>query len=799
MDSHERAESCSLLKSQCRTELQTADNQHESHSLGPSSSRWQLGCRPIKSAVVAVAATGAAGVAWISLASLRRPAPDIRGLAVYSEHKSGRVPEDWLQRNQDGQLLYAMEPQLGTLHASQMPNLGNGYMAAQFGAGWLYVGGVYNGVHGSSHRAKVPTPFNLRPNHTRAGLAVDMARGTVEQLFLWPDASAIQRTYLHQAIPHLAVTELEFNNARGQRPLTVDLMHIGFEGSSDLRLQVALPKNANVTCLTGATRESEIPGEVPKTEVAICRTTPPARYVVPAGEIRRIVLHASVWTSRDTRPWFNGATTTLQAAQEEHTSASQMLDDLRSGHEAAMRELWKNGIEVEGNPELSKKITSSWWNILISHREDVRTSSSPGGLATGCYHGHSFWDVELFIWPNLLMFHPRLASAVLAYRADRTEQAAANAQRSGRAGLMFPWESGDSGQEVCPWSGGLKELHISGDVSFAFWRYWQATGDGSWLRSVGWPVLRGVAQFWASASGRAPVADSPPSIAGVTDVDESATHVQNSAYTNSVAKLSLGNAAKAAQLLGETPSSDCQWPAWKDLASALPIPFDEHDKRHREYSTAAGGNGLGVVMMQYPLDMPSHWRETWSEEVRRNDLHFFEKHGPNGGPPAGFSMYWWAFAVAWLGLGEAKHASRFLDITLNHFVFGPFHSWHEKPGGGGCPNFITGAGSFLQILWAGYGGVRVTDGTLEFHNPTLPPKSTGLKLQGLAYRGSVLDVRITATQLILRMRGEPPEGAPGLAATHAASPKKAKKLVPGEAVALPSKGIITLQPVARSR
>ena len=88
--------------------------------------------------------------------------------------------------------------------------------------------------------------------------------------------------------------------------------------------------------------------------------------------------------------------------------------------------------------------------MLATVREGVRYSSSPGGLATASYHGHTFWDVETWMWPNWLAFHPALARDALRYRADRIARARANAAAHGFGGAMFPWESAFTGAEVDP-------------------------------------------------------------------------------------------------------------------------------------------------------------------------------------------------------------------------------------------------------------------------------------------------------------------------------------------------------------
>ena len=44
----------------------------------------------------------------------------------------------------------------------------------------------------------------------------------------------------------------------------------------------------------------------------------------------------------------------------------------------------------------------------------------------------------------------------------------------------------------------VSEVHISGDIALAARQYYYATGDAAWLASVGFPLIRGVAAFYAS-------------------------------------------------------------------------------------------------------------------------------------------------------------------------------------------------------------------------------------------------------------------------------------------------------------
>ena len=74
----------------------------------------------------------------------------------------------------------------------------------------------------------------------------------------------------------------------------------------------------------------------------------------------------------------------------------------------------------------------------------------------------------------------------------------------------MPRKSTDSGQEVTPpfvvapdgevirILTGEQEQHISADVAFAVWSYWEATEDECFLIEAGAEILIETARFWAS-------------------------------------------------------------------------------------------------------------------------------------------------------------------------------------------------------------------------------------------------------------------------------------------------------------
>ena len=107
-------------------------------------------------------------------------------------------------------------------------------------------------------------------------------------------------------------------------------------------------------------------------------------------------------------------------------------------------------------------------------------------------------------------------------------------------------------------------------------------------------------------------------------------------------------------------------------------------------------------------------------------------------------MTWAIHSIVYRDIGEEAEAARFFVMGYDTYVRGAFKTWHEGYGVfGGVSTFITGAGGWLQSVFAGYGGVRLArDGSLLIKNPLPPPNCTAMRLRQLSYLGNLLTLEI---------------------------------------------------------
>jgi trehalose/maltose hydrolase-like predicted phosphorylase len=391
---------------------------------------------------------------------------------------------------------------------------------------------------------------------------------------------------------------------------------------------------------------------------------------------------------------------------------------LLSKHIQAWEALWESDIIIEGDERVQRDVRFALYHLYAFTREATAYSLSPMGLSGLGYNGHIFWDTELWMFPPLLVLQPQLARSLLEYRFQRLDAARQNAFAHGYRGAMFPWESSESGFEDTPvWAlTGPFQHHITGCVGWAFWKYYQVTQDKIWLRERGYPVLKEVADFWASRVERK--GRGQYEINNVIGANEWQENIDNNAFTNGMAITVLRYAAQAARVLGLPPDPD-----WEHVASNIPI-LRFPDGITRENTTYNGEEikQADVNLLAYPLELITDPNQI------RADLKYYESRMSPAGPAMGFSV----LATLYARLGDASKAYELFLRSYRPNEVPPFGVLAETAGGTN-PYFATGAGGMLQTVLFGFGGLRITDRGIERKSAVLPSEWKKLEIKGVEF------------------------------------------------------------------
>ncbi len=461
-------------------------------------------------------------------------------------------------------------------------------------------------------------------------------------------------------------------------------------------------------------------------------------FPVVAGQTYTFTKYVGIGDSQDSADTVAAAQTTAGQA------AATGWDSLLAANDAAWAQLWAGRIDVLGNSTLANDVNASEFYLWSSTRDGVDWSVSPAGLSSNGYDGHIFWDAETWMFPTLLAQHPTLAAAMESYRFDRLPPAIQHAAATGNQGARFPWESALDGTEQIPPpvsvnSEGVYEQHITADIALAQWQYYLATGDVSWLRTQGWPVISGAAAFWAGRAVRG--ADGRYHIHNVTGPDEENPDVSDEAYTDAGAATTLRNAIAAAQVLGLGHPA-----AWSQIANGLVVSVDRQ-RVHPEYSGYRGQlvKQADVTLLQYP------WRWPMSRSVAVNDLDYYVPRTDPAGPSMSDAVN--SIASSQLGIGGC---ASYVDTERSYqpFIRDVFNQFSETNTGGAF-TFMTGIGGFLQEFLYGYSGMRFGTGSVTL-KPSLTSQLPGLVLHDVAWQGRTFTVSIGPRSTTVTLNSGPP-------------------------------------------
>ncbi|MFV2118517.1 glycoside hydrolase family 65 protein [Streptomyces sp. Act-28] len=470
-----------------------------------------------------------------------------------------------------------------------------------------------------------PGPW-LAPAHeflTDHALSLDLRGGVLERRSRYEDdegrrLAVRQLRLVHMGDPHVAALRTEFTAENWAGALEVEA---ALDGS------VANTGVARYRQLSSRHLENVETGEAEGGRVWLCCRTATsevrigmaARTVAPADA--EVVHGDGRVTQRFRRVLSPGATVVVDKVVALHTSRDPAISDplhaavdrvgradgfgeLLASHRTAWRQLWRRA-ELEVPDEAGRILRLHLFHVLQTlspHTADLDVGVPARGLHGEAYRGHVFWD-ELFVLPYLNLHFPEVSRALLTHRHRRLGRARSAARDAGRAGAMYPWQSGSDGREetqrlhLNPRSGrwlpdhSHLQHHVGSAIAYNVWRYWEATGDDEFLHTKGAEMLLEIARFWADSA----VYDEALGryrIRGVVGPDEyhdaypgaRRPGLDDNAYTNVTAAWVL---LRALQLTAELPEPrrweleeriglhHSELELWEEVSRRLYVPF--HD------------------------------------------------------------------------------------------------------------------------------------------------------------------------------------------------------------------------------
>ncbi len=447
--------------------------------------------------------------------------------------------------------------------------------------------------------------------------------------------------------------------------------------------------------------------------------------------------------------------------------------DLLQAHEPAWTEVWAaSDVVIEGDPAAQLAMRYNLFQTLTAApRHDDRVSIPAKTLSGFGYRGHVFWDTEIFIVPFLSYTQPDLARNLLTYRYHTLPGARRKAKAAGYEGAMFAWESAETGDEVTPrwvpgpqgeeliriWCGDI-EHHITADVVYALWRYWQVTGDDDWMRDYGAEITLDTAVFWGSRAQY----NAERGCYELTDVigpDEYHDHVDNNAFTNRMAQWHLGTALevlawlrhahprRAVELERQLDLSPKRLDRWTDIIDRMLILQDpesglfeqfegffeleevnlaEYKARTRSMHAILGIEGTNrsqVLKQADVLMLLTLLRDHYDHQTLQANWDYYN---PRTDHSYGSSLGPTIHTILACELGRPEEA-------YEHFMRAALVDLDDVRGNAADGIHAASAGGLWQAAVFGFGGLRLTDDGLVA-SPRLPSHWTRLQFR-LQHRG----------------------------------------------------------------
>jgi trehalose/maltose hydrolase-like predicted phosphorylase len=462
-----------------------------------------------------------------------------------------------------------------------------------------------------------------------------------------------------------------------------------------------------------------------------------------------------------------------------------------AAHEADWKRHWLAcDVVIEGDEEVQRALRFAVYHLSsAANPADERVSVGARGLTGDAYFGHVFWDTEIYLLPFYTTVWPEAARALLMYRFHTLSAARAKAAQINCKGALFAWESADTGEETTPervvGSDGMlfdiltgkMEQHISADVAYAVWHYWRATGDDDFFLQAGAEILLETARFWASRAVME--ADGQRHIRHVIGPDEYHEDVDDSAFTNVMARWNIARALEAGEVLkarwpdratalcAKLALDDVELADWRDAAARIVTGLDPVTGIYEQFAGYHKLEQLDLSLYsdrKVPIDaVIGRERTQHSQVVKQADVVALLALLPSEFPGAmaeanfrhyeprcahGSSLSAGMHALVAARLGDA-------DMALRHLRQAATADLELNPNSAGGIR-IASLGGVWQAVVLGFAGLDLGGDTISV-NPRLPRNWHSMSFSA-RWRRRAIQVRIAGTLVRVAMSdGEPVE------------------------------------------
>ncbi|OGI23424.1 MAG: hypothetical protein A2287_02520 [Candidatus Melainabacteria bacterium RIFOXYA12_FULL_32_12] len=449
---------------------------------------------------------------------------------------------------------------------------------------------------------------------------------------------------------------------------------------------------------------------------------------------------------------------------------------------------WDNiNLTISGDSHSQKCVNFAIYHLINSGKYSGNYTSIPARNLSGeAYKGHIFWDTEIYMLPFFTFTDPSVAKDLLMYRYNTLPGARKNAKNEGVKGASFAWESTDSGIEEAPTEAispfgqviniytSEYENHISPDIAYAIWQYWQVTGDDEFLVNYGSEIVFETARFCESLLSENE--DGYYHIYDVVGPDEYHELVDDNAYTNIIVQNNFDIALKLSKLLNnqykdeyeklkkKISLQDKELELWSGIKDKIYINFDPESKLYEQF---AGYFDLEYINVKdykdrtTPMDVIlGRERTRNSQVIKQPDVLMFlylladkfpqdiveanyDFYEPRTGHGSSLSPSIYSAVAARLGK---------IDQAYNYFKQAAEVDLYNNMGNASGGIHMAAMGGVWQAIVMGFAGMYIYDEGLML-DPHLPDHWENLEFS-IYWHGQKVNLQINKDKIILEIIGD---------------------------------------------
>jgi len=443
---------------------------------------------------------------------------------------------------------------------------------------------------------------------------------------------------------------------------------------------------------------------------------------------------------------------------------SSGFEELAAEQTERLGRFWAGSeVAVSGDPATDEGLRYGLFQLRQSAPRDGRSNIPAKGLSGEGYEGHYFWDTEIYMAPFFVYTNPAAARDLLVYRHSILDGARIHARDMGqRKGAAYPWRTIAGRECSAYYPSGSAQYHINADIAYAYWSYYEATLDLSFLAEAGAEVLFETARTWLEIGH---FDGQEFRIESVTGPDEYSCLVDNNFYTNAMARFNLEKAVEARSILLEkSPGalydiaariglSGAEVEDWGRAARRMYLPYDagrdispqdDGFLRKAVWNLAEEGEADRPLLLHYhhlaiirrqvckQADVVlAHFLLPGivAQSTARNSYLYYERVTTHDS-----SLSYAVFSAMAARLGDAEKAYRYFRETVRLDL---------DDAHGNAKDGIHAAnmgGSWLALVF-GFGGFRPLGDAIAV-DPVIPSAWKGYSFR-VRYRGRSIAVRVT--------------------------------------------------------